>query len=191
MQGPRARNHESKSTVQQLDELYQLIDGMQVAMLTTRRPDGQLVSRPMQTQQRRPDIDLWFVTSDDTHKLDELEHDPHVNVAYFNDKTREWVSVSGIAHLSRDRAKIHELYDRGWRAWLTDQGGERDGGPDDPRIILIMVDAQSVVYMKTDRSRPAVLYEVAKGVMSGRAPKVGDMHHLDKDELQHGQHRHH
>ena len=35
-----------------LDELYALIDKIEMAMLTTRRPDGRLVSRPMATQKR-------------------------------------------------------------------------------------------------------------------------------------------
>ena len=30
-----------------LDDLYKLIDGIDIAMLTTRRADGHLVSRPM------------------------------------------------------------------------------------------------------------------------------------------------
>ena len=51
------------------------------AMFTTRRPNGQLVSRPMATQSRIEGTDLWFVTNVDTHKLDELALDPHVNCA--------------------------------------------------------------------------------------------------------------
>ena len=41
--------------------------------------------------------DLWFVTAEGTGKLRDIEHDPHVNLAYFKDRTREWVSVSGLA----------------------------------------------------------------------------------------------
>ena len=37
-----------------VDDLYALIDGIEVAMLTTRRPDGQLVSRAMPTHQPHP-----------------------------------------------------------------------------------------------------------------------------------------
>jgi general stress protein 26 len=36
-----------KNTV---DELYDLIEDIEIAMMTTRRPDGRLVSRPMATQ---------------------------------------------------------------------------------------------------------------------------------------------
>src|SRR3712207_3811485 len=80
-----------------LDDLYALIDGIEVAMFTTRRPDGSLVSRPMQVQERSEGTDLWFVTNVESHKLDELAHDRHVNLAFYRDRTREWVSVSGTA----------------------------------------------------------------------------------------------
>jgi hypothetical protein len=30
--------------------------------------------------------------------------------AYYKDRTREWVSVSGLATISRDRERIRELY---------------------------------------------------------------------------------
>ncbi len=76
------------STTKKLDELYELIEGIEIAMFTTRRPDGHLVSRPMATQERVSGTDLWFVTDIESHKLEELEFDPHVNLAYYRDRTR-------------------------------------------------------------------------------------------------------
>ena len=135
-----------------LDDLYTLIDGIETAMLTTRRRDGTLVSRAMQTQRRTAGADLWFMTNAETEKFEELAVDPHVNVAYYSDRTREWVSVSGHAILSKDRDLIDSLYTPDWKAWLGDQGdGKHDGGPHDPRIALILVEAESVVYSKTNR----------------------------------------
>lgn len=174
---------EDVSVEKKLDDLYALIDGIEVAMMTTRRPDGLLVSRPMQVQEREEDADLWFVTSDETHKLDELETDANVNLAFYRDRTREWVSVSGTARLSKDRETIHRLYKPDWRAWFGDEGGERDGGPDDPRLTLIQVDARSVVYLKQDRPAPLVLFEVVKGIVTGEPPKTGDLRSLDRAEL--------
>ena len=169
-----------------LDDLYRLIDGIETAMLTTRRADGHLVSRPMQTQRRTAGVDLWFMSNADTHKFDELAHDPHVNVAFYKDRTREWVSVSGTAILSRDSNLVHGLYKSDWRAWLGDEGGTRDGGPDDPRIVLILVEAQSVTYSKKDRPLPFVLFEVAKGMITGEPPKVADLRELDSEDLRQG-----
>ena len=84
------------TTQKKLEELDRLIEGIETAMFTTRRHDGHLVSRPMATQKRIADADLWFVTDADTNKLDELVMDPMSAVPIQN-KSREWVSVSGVA----------------------------------------------------------------------------------------------
>jgi general stress protein 26 len=166
-----------------LDDLYSLVDGIEVAMFTTRRPDGSLVSRPMQTQRRTSGVDLWFMTDIETNKLDELLQDPQVNLAYYKSRTREWVSVSGTAIVSRDRSLVRGLYQPDWRAWLGDQGGERDGGPDDPRIALILVEANSVTYSKQDRPTILALFAVARAMVTGSPPKVADLRELRETEL--------
>jgi general stress protein 26 len=166
-----------------LDDLYALIDGIEVAMFTTRRADGQLVSRPMQVQRRTAGTDLWFMTNVESHKLDELAGDPHVNLGFYKDRTREWVSVSGMAVLTQDKRLIHDLYQPDWRAWLGDEGGARDGGPDDPRIALVLIEAHTVVYSKKDRPMPLVLFELAKGIVTGQQPKVADLRSLSESEI--------
>ena len=173
----------SASTTKKLDELYKLIDGIEIAMFTTRRPDGHLVSRPMATQERVSGTDLWFVTDVSSNKLDEIKTDPHVNLSYYNLKSREWVSVAGTAVVTQDRNLIHELYKPDWRAWFGDEGGERDGGPDDPRFALILVEAHSVEYLVVNKPRPLVLFEVAKAMVSGTPPRVGDQRTLTDREL--------
>lgn len=167
-----------------LDELYELIDGMEVAMLTTRRPDGRLVSRPMQTQDVDDEFDLWFVTTDETEKFDELQHDPHVNLAYYDKDSREWVSVSGTARLTRDRATIERLWDASWRVWLEKEDEERDGSASDPRIVLIDVDVDSVMYMKSTASAPKKLFEMAKAFVTGERPDVAQVRGLNEREME-------
>jgi len=170
-------------TGKKLDDLYKLIDGIEIAMFTTRRADGNLVSRPMATQERVTGTDLWFVTDVSSHKLDELENDPHVNLAYYNTKSREWVSVAGVAQITQDRNLIKELYKPDWKAWFGDEGGERDGSANDPRLALIAVEAQSVEYMVTTKPKPVVLFEVAKAIVTGTPPNVGEQRSLSEREL--------
>ena len=171
------------STGKKLNELYNLISDIEIAMFTTRRADGQLVSRPMATQERVSGADLWFVTDVSSNKLDELETDSHVNLAYYNMKSREYVSVAGNATITQDRNLIHELYKPDWKAWFGDEGGDRNGGPDDPRLALVLVEAQSVEYLVTTKSRPVVLFEVAKAIVTGSTPKVGEQRTLNEREL--------
>jgi general stress protein 26 len=171
------------ATAKKLDELYELIDDMEIALMTTRRPDGSLVTRPMATQEQESDADLWFVTNIDTYKVDEIRQDPNVNLGYYNDDTKEWVSVSGMARITQERAKIRDLYAPDWKVWFEDEGGNRDGGPDDPRIALIFVDVQTVHYMKAKHSRPVTLFEIARGFVTGKTPDLGREEHLSKQEL--------
>ena len=166
-----------------LDELYELIEDMEIALMTTRRPDGLLVTRPMATQKQEPIADLWFVTNIESFKVDELRLDPNVNLGYYNPKTREWVSVSGRAAITQDRAKIRELHQPDWRAWFEDDGGARNGGPDDPRLALILVEAQAVHYMKAKYSRPRALFEYVRGLVRGTDPDIGREEHLEGADL--------
>jgi general stress protein 26 len=177
-------------TDKKLEQLYELIDGIEIAMLTSRTKTGALVSRPMQTQARRAGTDLWFMTSITTGKIDELVADPQVNLGYYKDGTREYVSVSGRAHVTQDKALIHELYKPDWKAWLGDEGDDRDGGPNDPRIALIEVKAESAYYLKANQPRLVALFNVAKAVATGNPPKVGDMGELNRQELAQGAGRH-
>lgn len=172
-----------------LDDLYALIDGIDTAMFTTRRPDGSLVSRAMSTQRRTAGADLWFMANWHSEKLDEIAADPHVNVSYFRDRTREWVSVSGRAIISRDQNLIRGLYRPDWKAWLGDEGGERDGSARDPRIALILVTTDSVTYSKQDRPTPMVLFSIAKAMITGTPPKAADLRDVSSEELREGSRR--
>lgn len=161
------------------EKLYDLIDQIEVAMFTTRRADGRLVSRPMATQKRATGADLWFVTSRDSEKLIEIGEDPHVNLAYYKDRTREWVSISGTARIVDDREKVRELYQPDWRAWFGDAGGPNDGGPNDPRMVLIGVDIDQALYLELNKPQAVVLFEVVKGIITGKAPDVGEVKRVD------------
>lgn len=161
-----------------LDKLHELIDDIEIAMLTTRRRDGHLASRAMATQRRADGADLWFVTADGAGKLADLAADPHVNLAYYKDRTREWISISGIARVTHDRAKIRELYAPDWKMWFPDEGDPRHGTPDDPRLVLIGVDVHSAVFLEVNKPQPVVLFEIAKGWLTGSKPDVGEMHEV-------------
>ncbi len=164
----------------ELDKLYGHIEDIEIAMMTTRRPDGHLQSRAMATQKRAEGADVWFVTLEDTEKVRDITADPHVNLAYYKDRTREWISVSGLATITRDRQKIHELYAPDWNAWFPKEGDPRHGTPDDPRMVLIGVDVHAATFLEVNKPQPVVLFELVKGWVTGSTPEVGEMHRLQK-----------
>jgi len=179
-----AKSREDLPSAKKIEELYSLVEGIEIAIMTSRNFDGTLISRPMATQPKRPRVDFWFVTSTETHKVDEIQTQPEVNLAYYNNKTREWVSVSGTARIVTDRDLIRTLYKPDWKAWFGDEGGVRNGGPNDPRLALIEVEAHEATYLKSNEPRAVRLFKVAKALLTGNAPKIGDMRHVGKKELE-------
>lgn len=167
-----------------LGDLFEMIDDIAICMFTTRRADGMLVSRPMQVQLRTEEGDLWFVTDEEAAKLDELDSDAHVNLAFYDSSSREWISVSGRARTSRDRNRIRELHKPDWRAWFPDEGGARDGGPDDPRMVLIHVKPLTIAYLRMDTPKPIAMFKIAKAMVTGSEPDLGDLRHVTEHELE-------
>jgi general stress protein 26 len=167
-------------------QLKKLIEDIEIAMMTTRRADGQLVSRPMAIQKEAPGADFWFVTARDGDKVLELTQDPHVNLAFYKDRTREFVSVSGTAVLTDDRAIIRKLWAPDWKAWFEDQGGAFDGSADDPRLLLIGVTAASAHFLSVDKPQPVVVFEILKGMVTGSKPDIGEVREVPGSEIRKG-----
>ena len=172
------RDRASTTSAGSIDELWKLVDGIEVAMLTTRRIDGHMVSRPMATQKRAAGADFWFATMKDLPKVAEILADPRVNLSYYKDRTTEWVSISGEAEISRDRDKIRELWEPDWKFWFPDEGKGRDGSADDERIALIGVRAVSAQYMTLEKPAAFVLFDLVKSKLTGRTPEIGEVKRL-------------
>ncbi|HET9315378.1 MAG TPA: pyridoxamine 5'-phosphate oxidase family protein [Vicinamibacteria bacterium] len=167
-----------------IQKLHELVKDIKVAMMTTRRPDGRLVSRPMATQEEpAPGADFWFVTVRDSDKVTDVAFDPNVNLAFYKDRTTEWVSVSGTALLSDDRALIHRLYRDDWKAWFGNEGDPRHGTPDDPRMLLIGVRAASAHFMALDKPQPVVLFEMLKARLTGEPAEVAETRTLSGSQV--------
>jgi general stress protein 26 len=126
---------------------------------------------------------LWFATDRDSEKLDEIRFDPHVNLGYLKPRTMEWVSVSGKARVVDDRTKVRELWAPDWRAWFGDEGGAKDGTSEDPRIILIAVTVEIAMFLEVNKPQPVVLFELAKGLVTGKRPQVGETVRIEGDEM--------
>jgi hypothetical protein len=46
--------------------------------------------------------------------------------------------------------------------------------------VLIGVDVHAAVFLEMDKSQPVVLFELAKGWLTGTEPDLGEMHRLEE-----------
>lgn len=149
-----------------IEKLQKLVEGIDFCMLTT-MDDGHLRSRPMSTQEFGFDGDLWFFTSDRTHKIEEIIKDNRVNVSYSKPDDNVYVSVSGGADLVRDRAKIEELWNPILKAWFPE-------GLDDPTLCLLKVSVEQAEYWDSPSSTLVQLYGFVKALATGKAADGGE-----------------
>lgn len=122
-----------------LQKLGELIRDIRVAMLTTLTPAGTLHSRPMITQVSPFDGFLWFFTSDETPKTDEISQLHQVSLTYSDPTTKRYVSISGRARIVRDREKARELWHPMVQTWFPQ-------GLDDPNLALLQVTPDRAEY---------------------------------------------
>jgi general stress protein 26 len=153
------------ATTEELQKVTELVKAARIAFMTTINEDGQLVSRPLATQQVEFDGDLWFFSQEPSHKTDEIVANPQVNVTM--DSGKGYLSIAGTATIVHDRAKTDELWNKQAQAWFPE-------GRDDPSIALIRVHADTAEYWSTDDPKVVVLFKVAKAAVTGGQPDIGE-----------------
>lgn len=149
-----------------IEKLESLIEGIDFAMLTT-IDGGVLRSRPMSTQDFEFDGSLWFFTSSNTHKVDEIEKDNRVNVSYAAPDSNTYVSVSGTAEIVKDRAKIDEYWSEIHRAWFPE-------GKDSPDLILLKINVEQAEYWDSPSSTIVQIAGFLKALATGESADGGE-----------------
>lgn len=107
-----------------------------------------------------------------------------MNLAFLN-SSGEWASVSGKASVETDRELVRRHYNPILKVWLGDLGdGKHDGGPEDPRIAVIRISAETVSYSISSKGLVGQVVEAVQGVISSQPPAINKLVHLSEKDLQ-------
>jgi general stress protein 26 len=147
-------------------ELWEKVEKIRFAMLTTRTPEGALGSRPMTLQQVEGDGTLWFFTSGSTELRDDITRDASVNVAFADPGDNLYVSISGSGYFVDDREKVEELWNPMAAAWYP-------GGPADPDLWLLRIDPDRVDYWTPRAGKIVQMIAMAKAAITRTLPGPG------------------
>jgi general stress protein 26 len=156
-------------------KLYQLIEGIHVAMLTTVDEDGSLHARPMgNNQPKHRDDDrevgdnaLLFLSRASAHKAIELGHDARVSVTFADPSSQTYISVSGKASISRDRARAEAIWSAWAKVWFP-------GGLDDSDLAVLTVTIDKAEYWDSPSGTFVLLYGLATQALTGHPPHLGE-----------------
>jgi general stress protein 26 len=115
------------TTPETLTHLRELVSKFRTAMFVTQGRDVAMHARPMAVAKMDEDGSLWFVTGQDTPKIDELIAHPDALVCLQN--SHQFVTVHGQVAIVKDRRKLDEMWSESFRVWFD--------GKDDPNLILL------------------------------------------------------
>ncbi len=151
----------------ELAKIQEIVDKIEVGMLTTMESDEEHRSRPMQTQKFDADGCLWFLTSRNSHKTDELIRHPNVNVSYADTGSQSYVSIVGTASMVHDPAIKEELWSPVAKAWFPK-------GLEDPDLTVLKVEIKEAEYWDSSSSKMVQAFQIAKALVTGKQYDEGE-----------------
>ena len=118
-------------------------------------------TRPMSAQKVDDQGNIWFLSADDSHKNGEIGSNPYVQLLFQGSRHSDFMSLFGRATISRDKAKIEELWQPLVKTWFTE-------GKDDPRITVIKVAPESGYYWDTKHGTMVAFAKMVAGAITGQ-----------------------
>jgi len=146
------------------ERVWQLMKKIGFAMLVTHDGD-KLRARPMSAYVERDDNTIYFLTDARRHKDEEIARNPGINLSFADAGSQTYVSLTGTASVSNDRAKIKDLFSTAAKAWWD--------SPDDPNIRVLKITPDDAEFW--DSPGTVISYvKMAAAAISGSRPEIGD-----------------
>jgi general stress protein 26 len=147
-----------------VDRVWELMQKIGFAMLVTRDGD-KLRARPMSAYLERDNNAVYFLTDARRHKDDEIAKNPGINLSFADASDQKYVSVTGTAVVSNDRAKIKQLFATEAKAWWD--------SADDPNIRVLKITPDDAEFW--DSPGTVISYvKMAAAAVTGTRPEIGD-----------------
>ena len=145
-----------------VEKLRELAEKAESCFFCTNIKTGVPLSvRPMAIQQVDDDGNIWFMSMKDSHKNEELAADPFTHLFFQASAHSGFVNIYGISEISRDQAKIDELWSPLIKTWFQ-------GGKDDPNITLIKVIPSEGYYWDAKHGTAVAFLKMAASVITGK-----------------------
>jgi general stress protein 26 len=155
-------NHRDLGSAEAQQKVRELVEKAETCFFTTAVVVGQSGgTRPMSVLQCADNGDLWFLSSVDSHKNQEIAADPRVKLYFRGSEHSDFLYLEGSASINADKAKIRELWSPILKTWFTE-------GVDDPRITCIKVSPEQGYYWDNKHGNAIAGIKMAIGAMIGK-----------------------
>lgn len=153
-------------------KLQELVKASPTCMFATRLGEAPFHVCPMQVQETDYEGSLWFFSGADSTHNQQVAADPRVQLIFANHSDYEFLTVFGMATISRDREQIERLWNRMVEAWFPE-------GKDDPNLTLICVRPSVAHYWDTENGRLVTMAKILTAAATGSEMDTGVEGSLD------------
>jgi len=129
------------SSQEAVAKLKELAEKAGTCMFSTNVSSFPHTTRPMALQEVDQTGKLWFISSTQSHKNEEIENDNRVTLCFQNSGTYQFLAVSGYAQIYTDKPTIEKYWTPFANAWFN--------GKDDTTVSIISVDPVDSDYWDT------------------------------------------
>ncbi|GAB3319729.1 hypothetical protein GCM10027299_12540 [Larkinella ripae] len=143
-------------------KIKELVEKTNTCYFCTKITSGEpLKTRPMSVQKVDEAGNLWFLSADDSHKNADIQADKQVHLLFQGSEHSDFLSIYGVATISKDKQLIKELWEPILKTWFTE-------GVDDPRITAIQVKTQDGYYWDNKHGNAVAFIKMAAGAVLGK-----------------------
>lgn len=135
--------------------------------------------------QERGGVDLIFFTNLFSGKtMDLTVHPTETNISFLDIPSGAWASISGTTSIISNEEVVGKFYSPSLKLWMGDLGdGVHDGGPSDPRIGVIKMEARSAVHVAPRKGLVGRAVEAGKAMAKGETPPTNKIHEIRTEDL--------
>ena len=156
------QNHEDLSGKPAVAKIQELVKQAPTCFMCTSIATGRRVeTRPMSVQKVDDEGYLWFLSASDSSQNTQIARDSSVQLMFQGSAHSDFLTLYGAATVTRDKAKIEELWEPIVKVWFTE-------GKDDPRITVIRVAPSEGYYWDTKHNRAIVFAKMIAGALTGK-----------------------
>lgn len=150
-----------------IDKLKSLVDKIDIGMVCTNvEGSNHPHAVPMSRQEVDEQGNIWLLFSSESDTYHNLQADSSITIIYSDVKDYNFLTVSGKAEISRDKARIEKYWNKMIEAWF-------EKGKEDPRIRVLKINTTDAYYWDNKTNNIVTFLKVAASAVTGEKLDIG------------------
>ena len=153
-------NYKDLFSNEAIDKIKEMAEDIKMCMFCTELSVRPVPTRPMSVLEVDDKGNLWFLSSKNSNKNFEIQHDDEVQLIFAKNADAHFLSVFGKATIYTDRSHVADVWVPVANTWFEE-------GKNDPKATVIKVEPQDAYYWDTKSGKMVSMLKWALGAVIG------------------------